>query len=199
MEESLPNLNQRIAERVRELRAARSLSLDALSNRSGVSRAMISLIERGETSATAVVLEKLAGGLNVTLASLFEAPSAADSPSGPVLRRSEQPEWQDPISGYRRRNVSPPGVTQPMQVVDVTFPPRGRVAFDTSARDVRIYQQIWILEGTMEITLGTKRYRLREGDCLAMELDGPTTFENPTRKTARYAVVSVCEPASRKR
>src|SRR2546426_328566 len=77
MEETVSDLNQRIAERVRELRAAHGLSLDALAGKSGVSRSMISLIERGESSPTAVVLEKLAAGLGVMLASLFDAPAAA--------------------------------------------------------------------------------------------------------------------------
>src|SRR5512138_3989212 len=105
-------LHERIAERVGELRAAHGLSLDALALRSGVSRSMISLIERGESSPTAVVLEKLAAGLGVMLASLFDAP-AAPEPQGPVARREDQPQWRDPASGYVRRNVSPPGAPQP--------------------------------------------------------------------------------------
>src|SRR6266851_7393506 len=140
MGEAVSDLNQRIAERVRELRAAQGLSLDTLASQSGVSRSMISLIERGESSPTAVVLEKLAAGLHVTLASLFDAPTAAaQAPSGPVARREDQPQWQDPASGYIRRNVSPPGVPQPMQIVEVHFPPHGRVAFETGARDMRVH------------------------------------------------------------
>ena len=73
IKEATSDLNQRIAERVRELRAARGLSLDALASKSSVSRSMISLIERGESSPTAVVLEKLAAGLGVMLAALFDA------------------------------------------------------------------------------------------------------------------------------
>src|SRR5438045_4269253 len=111
IKEAVSDLNQRIAERVRELRAARGLSLDALSSRSGVSRSMISLIERGESSPTAVVLEKLAAGFGVTLASLFDAPAGPARPAGgPVARREDQPQWRDPASGYLRRNVSPPSV-----------------------------------------------------------------------------------------
>jgi transcriptional regulator with XRE-family HTH domain len=200
MKETASDLNQRIAERVRELRAGQALSLDALAAKSGVSRSMISLIERGESSPTAVVLEKLAGGLGVTLASLFDAPAtAAQTVSGPVARREEQPQWQDPASGYLRRNVSPPGVPQPMQIVEVHFPPGGRVAFEASVREVRVYQQVWVLEGAIDITLGEEHHRLREGDCLAMQLDGPTIFHNPTRKPARYAVVIACEHPARKR
>jgi transcriptional regulator with XRE-family HTH domain len=160
---------------------------------------MISLIERGESSPTAVVLEKLAAGLGVTLASLFDQRS--DGPgmaSEPVARRADQPQWRDPASGYMRRNVSPPGVPQPFQLVEVHFPPGKRVAFETGARDIRVHQQIWVLEGTMDITLGGEHHRLAEGDCLAMQLDGPTMFHNPTRKAARYVVVIGSETSSRR-
>jgi transcriptional regulator with XRE-family HTH domain len=200
MEDAVSGLNQRIAERVRQLRAGQDLSLDAVASKSGVSRSMISLVERGESSPTAVVLEKLAAGLNVTLSSLFEAPAVADhAPSGPLARRDEQPEWQDPVSGYIRRNVSPPGVPQPMQIVEVQFPAGGRVAFENGVRDVHVHQQVWLLEGVMDVTVGTDRHRLRQGDCLAMQLDAPTMFHNPTRKPARYAVVIASETLARRR
>src|SRR5579871_75793 len=124
MKEAKSDLNECIAERVRRLRAAQALSLDALADKSGVSRSMISLIERGESSPTAVVLEKLATALSVTLHSLFTEPAdAAEQHTGPLARCADQPQWQDPASGYLRRNVSPSGVSQPMQIVEVHFPP----------------------------------------------------------------------------
>jgi len=199
MVDTVSDLNQRIADRVRELRAAQGLSLDALAGKSGVSRSMISLIERGESSPTAVVLEKVAAGLGVMLAALFDTPAvAAQVSSGPVARRDDQPQWQDPASGYLRRNVSPPGVPQPMQIVEVRFPPGGRVAFETGGRDTRVHQQVWVLEGAIDVTLGVERHRLREGDCLAMQLDRPTMFHNPTRKPTRYAVVIAPDPPARR-
>jgi len=198
MDRPASDVNQRIAERVRELRAAHGLSLEALAGRSGVSRSMISLIERGESSPTAAVLEKLAAGLAVTLAALFDAPAAGAAATGPVARRRDQPQWRDPASGYVRRNVSPPGVPQPMQIVEVHFPPGGRVAFESGARELRVHQQVWVLEGTIDVTLGAERHRLRSGDCLAMQLDRPTMFHNPTRKATRYAVVLASEAAPRR-
>jgi len=160
---------------------------------------MISLIERSETSPTAVVLEKLAAGLGMTLAALFDAPAAAArTPGGPVARRDAQPVWKDPASGYVRRNVSPPGVPQPMQMVEVRFPAGGRVAFETAGRDARVHQQVWVLEGAIDVTVGADTHRLREGDCLAMQLDRPTMFHNPTRKPTRYAVVIAAEPMGRR-
>jgi transcriptional regulator with XRE-family HTH domain len=197
MTDAPADLNARIAERVRGLRAARRLSLDALAVRSGVSRSMISLVERGESSPTAVVLERLATGLGVTMAAMFDAPAAAGVAQGPVARRADQPLWRDPASGYLRRNVSPAGVAQPMQIVEVEFPPRARVAFESGVRDARVYQQVWVLEGTIEVTVGDDRHRLRTGDCLAMQLDRPTMFHNPARKPARYAVVLASDPMRR--
>ena len=199
MKDDAPDVNARVAARVRGLRGAQKLSLDALAARSGVSRSMISLVERGEASATAVVLVKLARSLGVTLASLFEPPSrSARDVAGPVARRDDQPEWRDPQSGYVRRNVSPPGVPQPMQIVEVRFPAGARIAFENGVREKRVHQQVWLLDGAMDVTVGRARHRLESGDCLAMQLDGPTMFHNPTRKAARYAVVIASEPGGRR-
>lgn len=178
-----------VAERIRALRAERGLSLEALARQSGVSRSMISVIERGESSPTAAVLAKLGNALGVTMATLFEVPAARQLPS-PLARRAEQPVWEDPASGYRRRNVTPASVGHSVHLVEVLFPPRARVSFDNGGPAARIEQQVWVLEGIIEISLGAERYRLHEGDCLAMQLDRMTTFYNPTRKLSRYAVVS---------
>lgn len=193
-DEPADDLNQRIAQRVRDLRAASGLSLEELATRCGVSRSMISLIERGESSPTAVVLERLATGLGVALASLFDAPQAAPDP---VARHADQPLWRDPHSGYLRRNVSPAGFPSPIQIVEVAFPPKARVAYETGAREPQIHQQVWVLEGTIAITLGEDEYRLNAGDCLAHALDRPMSYHNPTRKTARYAVVLTAAPTRR--
>ncbi len=182
------SIDDLIAARVRQLRTDRGLALEALAESSGVSRSMISLIERSESSPTAVVLEKLATGLGVPLASLFDAPAA---PSEPVSRRATQVEWRDPASGYLRRNVSPAGFPSPIQIVEVTFPAGARVAYETGARPGVTHQQIWVRQGTIEVTLGRQPYRLAAGDCLAMVLDRPVAFRNPTRKPARYAVIVV--------
>ncbi|WP_395320203.1 helix-turn-helix domain-containing protein [Variovorax sp. UC74_104] len=191
--ESPSGLNHRIAQRVRDLRAARGLSLDALATQCGVSRSMISLIERGESSPTAVVLEKLATGLGVSLASLFEAPTPA---ADPVSRLADQLQWRDPHSGYLRRNVSPCGFASPIQIVEVEFPPGARVAYETSAREPLIHQQVWVLDGVIELTLGDEQHRLATGDCLAMVLDRPMSYHNPSRKSTRYAVVIATAPSS---
>ncbi len=178
-------VNQRIASRIRALRSGHGLSLDALAERSGVSRSMLSLIERGETSPTAVVLDRIATGLGVVLASLFEDPAAAPHR---LARAAEQVPWRDPQTGYVRRNVSPPNYPSPIQLVEVVLPPGAHVTYETGARSPTIGQQVWVQEGRVQVTVGMETYELDAGDCLAMELNAPIAFRNPTRKKARYVV-----------
>lgn len=181
-------INTQIAARIRQLRTRRGLSIEALAEASGVSRSMISLIERAETSPTAVLLEKLAASLDTTLAGLFEKPGL---PPDPISRRADQTVWRDPASGYLRRNVSPGGYPTPIQIVEVSFPPQAHVSYETGGRRPLIHHQVWVLEGEIEVTVGEERHKLREGDCLAFVLDKPTAYRNPTDRPARYAVVIV--------
>ncbi|GKT24479.1 XRE family transcriptional regulator [Acidovorax sp. SUPP3334] len=189
-------ITTRLARRVRELRDARGLSLDALAARSGVSRSNISLIERGESSPTATVLDKLASGLGVALASLFDAPQAggeARAAPSPVARVAEQPVWTDPASGYLRRNVSPTAPS-PLQLVDVVFPPGQRVAYGRADHGSEIHQQIWMIDGRMDITVDGTTWQLEAGDCLAHRLEGPIEYHNPTRRPTRYLVALATLP-----
>ncbi len=188
----MQDINARIAGRVSALRAELGISLDALAAKCDVSRSMISLVERGESSPTAVVLEKIATGLGVTLASLFDDASAAASP---VSRRDEQVSWRDPESGYVRRSLSPANYPSPIRMTEVVLPAGARVAYESGAREPTIQQQIWVQEGNIEVTVGRATHRLTAGDCLAMQLNEPTAFRNRTRKSARYIVVIATEHA----
>ena len=175
-----------IARRVRRLRTDQSLSLEALAERSGVSRSMISLIERGESSPTANVLDRLAGALGVSLASLFAEEPRPDA--SPLARRPDQPEWRDPATGYVRRNLSAPGHPSPLELVEVVLPAGARVTYDMAARAPAIEQQVWLIEGALEITVGDAAWRLEAGDCLTMRVDRPTAFHNPGARPSRHLV-----------
>ncbi len=185
-----PSINDRIAACVRALRTDQDMSLEALSEKCGVSRSMLSLIERGESSATAVVLEKIAAGLGVPFAALFDDPGSSASP----LSRSEgRTIWRDPESGYVRRNISPPNFPSIIHIVEVFLPPGARVAYENAPGQTDIHQQIWVQQGRIELTVGESSHRLAEDDCLAMMLGEPIVFANRTRKPARYVVVVASE------
>ncbi|AJB48491.1 MULTISPECIES: helix-turn-helix domain-containing protein [Acinetobacter calcoaceticus/baumannii complex] len=184
----MEDINIRIAQQVRELRLARGYTLDVLATRCQVSRSAISLIERGEASPTAVVLEKLANGLGVPLTQLFDIPQNNQSPQ-PMVRRTQQSEWKDPETGYIRRTVSPPNLKLPFQIVEIEFPPHARITYEISESSKVVQQQLWVVEGQIDIQLGKNSYALGEGDCLAMQLDQPVIYSNNSSQVARYILV----------
>ncbi len=185
MEQTGEQVDRAIGERVHALRGAAKMTLEGLAERSGVSRAMLSRIERGESSPTAQLLNRVCAGLGVTLSALFAAATPAASP---LRRRSEQTTWTDPGVGYIRRVVSPAGTGSAAEIVEVDFPAGASVSFDDS-RFAGVDQHIVILAGTMEMTVDGAIHRLEKGDCLYMRLDQSIRFRNPTRKAARYLVV----------
>src|ERR1700722_20779224 len=90
-----------IARRLRLERDSRGWSLADLAKRSGVSKATISKIEREEVSPTAVILVRLAGAFDLTLAGLLLRAEG----QARLTRAAEQPVWRDPATGYLRKQV----------------------------------------------------------------------------------------------
>ena len=186
MENACDPFEQAIGDRVRSLRTEQNLTLDDLATRSGVSRAMISRIERGEVSPTAQLLAKLCSALSTTLSALF---AFEVEQASPVARRADQRLWRDPESGYLRRSVSPEGVGSPVDIVEVEFPPGARVVFERQPADRGITQHLWLFSGRLELTMESGRHVLEAGDCLFMGLEHGHVFHNPDDEPAHYAVI----------
>jgi transcriptional regulator with XRE-family HTH domain len=185
MRATATDIDQKIGTRIRELRAQQGLTLDALAERAEVSRAMLSRIERGESSPTAQLMNKVCSGLGITLSILF---AEADTSKSPLSRRDSQTTWRDPATRYLRREVSPSGKASSIDIVEVEFPPGRSVTFD-NMRMPLVEQLVWVLDGTLEMDVGGETYRLGAGDCLAMHLGQPLVFRNRTRRQIRYAVI----------
>ncbi|WP_137134875.1 helix-turn-helix transcriptional regulator [Rhizobium sp. FKY42] len=172
--------------RLKTLRQRQGLTLDELAKASGVSRAMISRIERGEVSPTASLLARLCEALGLSLSHFF-APD--DAPASPFIRRNEQRLWRDPVTGYLRRSISPPGVDSAVDIVEVEFPPGARVSFPPREESRQMTQHVWLFEGRLDMILLDETYEMKPGDCLFMHIGDAFEFHNPSDKPARYAVI----------
>jgi transcriptional regulator with XRE-family HTH domain len=186
MENDIDVFERSVAGRIKQLRTQGNLTLDQLANASGVSRAMISRIERGEASPTASLLARICAALGLSLSGFFA--EDADSVS-PLVKKRDQPTWQDPDTGYVRRAVSPPRVGSDVDIVEVNFPAHAKVSFPPHAASRGMTQYVWLLEGSIEMTIGEDVHHLEPGDCLFMPVGDGHTFHNPTDTPARYAVV----------
>ncbi|TIY01672.1 MAG: helix-turn-helix transcriptional regulator, partial [Mesorhizobium sp.] len=95
------DISATIGRRIRSERTLRDWSLAELADRSDVSKAMLSTIERGKTSPTAALLVRVAAAFGMTLSTLI---ARAELQGGGLLRESDQPLWRDPATGYVRRH-----------------------------------------------------------------------------------------------
>ena len=172
-----------IAERVRAERAARRWSLAELSERAGVSKAMLSKIERGEASPTAVVLARIATAFGLTLAAVV-APADPGRPR--LARAAEQPSWRDPRSSYVRRQLFS-SAESPLELVLVTLPPRESVSFPASTYEFTRHVVV-VLEGALAIEEGRDRSVLAAGDRLEFGPPSDVTFRSRGARPCRYLV-----------
>jgi transcriptional regulator with XRE-family HTH domain len=174
-----------LALRIADERAARSWSLGELSQRSGVSRAMLSKIERCEASPTATILMRIATAFDTTLAGLLSEKASVPR----YLRTGEQPTWIDPASGYRRRQVYL-SARLPLELVEVLLPPGAVVSAPASAYAL-IRQVLWVLEGKVIIDEGGDPTVLETGDSLEFGAPSDVQFRNESGRPCRYLVAVV--------
>jgi transcriptional regulator with XRE-family HTH domain len=186
--------------RLRSERQGRGWSMDRLAEASGVSRAMISKIERGESSPTAVLLGKLSAALELSVSELLtgarlgdgQEPVPAELPpvdltgAGRVRRAADTPQWRDPDTGYLRRQISTAGF--PAAVTEVTLPPGARVPYPAAAYAF-IAQLVWVLSGQLTLTDGAERRVLAVGDTFELGQPRSREFWNETAEECRYVVV----------
>ncbi|BAP44893.1 transcriptional regulator [Pseudomonas sp. StFLB209] len=183
MTASPPSIDDLIARRIAHLRTQQRLSLAQLAERSGVSKAMISKIERLESSPTAVVLGKLAAGLGIALTELL----ADDTPddASRLRRRDEQETWRDPSTGYLRRQVAELDEASGSELVEIDLPAGSRI--DYPRWQANAYRQrLWLLEGELQVTYGEQVYQLQSGDHLDFAVDQPVSFVASDTRGCRY-------------
>ena len=181
------DIETRIARRLARLRAERKWSLEALAERTGISRATLSRLERAELSPTAAMLGTLCTVYGWTL-SRFMAEAETRAPN--LVPARDQAEWKDPASGYSRRIVSPPASGLRGELVEVRMPPGASVSFDASPV-AGLEHHLWMLDGSLTLEVEGSPFWLRAGDCLRYVLAGPTRFKNPGKREARYLVAMV--------
>lgn len=183
--------------RVRTERERRRWTLAQLADASGVSRAMIHRIERGESSPTAVVLGKLSAAFQLSVSSLLALAEGStgddgseDTASGGhgtgVRRKNEAAHWRDPATGYRRRQITAPHF--PAEIAEIELPAGARVPYPAAAFAF-VRQVVWVLDGRLTFHEGDTVHELEAGDTVELGDPAPCVFANTSGTACRYAVV----------
>ena len=204
-----------MSSRLRALRDELGLTIQKLADRSGVSRAMISRIERDESRPTTPVLNRLSIGLGVPLSTVLGDTSYRASRArerAPVATRPKQQLRVDSDGQFRQRTLTPaetantlgesllPDALPSLQLTDNLLAPGARTSFECDAWPAIRQQQVWVLAGTMGLQSGETVRHLKQGDCMAMMLDQPWTVLNTGAGDARYltATAPLANPAWRR-
>ena len=180
-------IERRIAQQLARLRGERSWSLETLAEKTGISRATLSRLERAELSPTAAMLGKLCSVYGWTLSRLM---AEAETRPPNLVSAAAQAEWKDPETGYRRRVISPPSPELRGELVEVRIPAGATVSYD-AAPIVGLEHHLWMLEGAITLDVEGSHFSLRPGDCLRYVLTGPSRFENAGKREARYVIAMV--------
>ncbi len=177
---------ENIAENLQVERKLRGWTLDDLSRLSQVSRAMISKIERGVSSPSAVLLARLADAMGLPMTSLmFKKSSQLRS----VEVLDEQSVWQDPDIGYTRRLVSAAVQEGDVEIVAIDLPVGARVCFP-KAKKLQIFAKLLLLEGSLQLSFVESSIGLSPGDCVRIAIHEAHELQNLGNVSARYLIVT---------
>ncbi len=169
----MQDLNERLAERLKQIRLARGWSLQELADASAVSRSTLSRVENAEVSPTAETLGSLSSAYQMTISQLL---APIEAPYAPLVRHAEQSLWRDPDNGFARRVVSPPSGGLSAEVLQCELSAYQMISYAAPSVPGHEHHLV-MLSGTLTVTVGNEEHLLEAGDCLRYQLFGPSKFQ----------------------
>ena len=172
--------------RVKRLRIQAGLTLDEFAAQSGVSRAMLSKVERGEKSPTLAIIVRIAKGLNVSMSALMGA--EPDPAQVAVIRRASRLAFKDPETGFERHNLSPTHLDNDLEFLLHRIP-AGESSGELPAYKVPTEKYLVVHEGQLTVQTGGERHVLETGDAFYFDVRDPYRFINSGKTTCAYYLV----------
>jgi transcriptional regulator with XRE-family HTH domain len=176
----MENLSAVIGANLAEIRRQRGLSLEKVAEMSGVSKAMVSQIERGESNPTVATLWKVALGLKISFSELITEKRAHIE----IVRYADIPPVVDDAAGVKIFPLFPFEQDRHFEIFLVTLDPSASHASDPHATHSEEY--IFIIEGAIEIIIGSAAYRLAAGDAIHTHADKPHFYRNLADRPVRF-------------
>jgi transcriptional regulator with XRE-family HTH domain len=176
---------QTIGSTIKATREVQQITLTDLAKRAGVSKSVVSRIEAGLTSPTAVMLAKLAEGMTVSLSSLLRGESG---PPVHIQTVAEQPVYKDPKTGLTRRTLSPVSPDATVEIVSNSLPAR-KATGKFPAHAMGTQEHIVVQAGKIEVSVGKRVFLLQAGDAAQFAADSEHSVRNAGTKKAEWLLV----------
>ena len=180
-----------VGSRVKKLRTGQGLTLEALADLSGVSRAMISKLERGEKNPTLVVAAKVAQALRVGLTDLMGV--AESRRAVIVIPKSSRMIFRDSETGFERQLLSPAFESRSVEFVRHVIP-KGETSGELPPYKTGTEKFLVVEQGRLRIVIEGHDYVLNAGDSLYFEADTPHRFDNTGKGVCSYYLVVSSRP-----
>lgn len=175
-----------VGSRVKRLRTEAGLTLEEFAAQSGVSRAMLSKVERGEKSPTLAIVVRIAKGLNVSMSTLMGA--EPDPAQVTVIRKANRLAFKDPETGFERHNLSPTHLDNDLEFLLHRIPP-GESSGELPPYKVPTEKYLVVHEGQLTVQTGEANYVLETGDSFYFEVRDSYRLVNAGNTPCAYYLV----------
>jgi transcriptional regulator with XRE-family HTH domain len=172
--------------RVRALRDRSEMTLEDLATRSGVSRAMLSKVERGEKNPTIGIAKRIAHALDTTLS--FLTGGLEDRQAVVVVRHNQRHVFRDSETGFERHLLTPTMAGSRVELLQHMLPAGVSTGMMPAYRS-GTEKHIAVTEGELIVSLPGQEVHLAEGDALFFEAKVEHGFTNRTKKRCIYYLV----------
>jgi transcriptional regulator with XRE-family HTH domain len=186
-EGDMDHFTSQLAERLKALRQDVALTLEQLAQQSGVSRATLSRLEKGEVSPTAEVLGKLCAVYRLPMSRLM---AMVEDEFVPLVREADQEVWHDAETGFTRTKVSPPAAKLKGEIIRGKLEPGNQISYDQPSL-AGLEHHLVMLDGALFIRIDDQHYSLKAGDCLRYQLFASSEFITPPDSGADYLIMLV--------
>ncbi|MCF6302177.1 MAG: XRE family transcriptional regulator [Devosiaceae bacterium] len=187
MMEHKNTIAERLAKRLQEARKGLGLSLEATAKLSGVSRSMLSQIERMESSPTVATLWSLTQALHVDFAGLLDGKEGEKSNIVELMRAHRTPTIDSQGEGCRIRILSPPGQAGQIEVYEIQFAANGMLTSEPHRQGCM--EHLSVLSGKLKVSVGEESAVLEKGDTLRYAADCAHAIISPETPATAILIV----------
>lgn len=179
----MENIQKNIGQNLKTIRKTRGLSLDSTAEATGVSKAMLGQIERGESNPTVTTLWKIAAGLQVSFSSLI-----SEEPTEVVFVPLSNIDPVTENNGeYRVYSIFPFDPRKKFEIYIIELDPGCRHTSERHNEGIEEY--ITVMSGSLEMKIGNQSYFVGSGSSIRFIANKPHTYVNPGADTARFQAV----------
>ena len=172
---------------IRNIRKSNKMTIKELSDKIGVSKSLISQVERGEVLPSLTTLEKIAGVLEIPVSDLFEVKNEEISEENIIVRRNRRKKIIMPDSPVVY-NLLTTSLKDKLEFLLIEVPPNVfREEIDTTFKHAG-EEYFFVIEGQLHLFIDNKEIILNEGDSGCFNSGINHAFENRTDKKTVFLV-----------